>query len=198
MIRIGVASLQFGAKAYFGLSRRLLETYTVRHGYDLFIGDGGSLPDGRAQHWGKLPLVLEALETCELVFYVDADVVIVDPSREVLSLLPWLGNDDMLVARDAQWNINTGVMLVRSSARSLLNSWAALPLAYPELRHTWPLDELAFNRHVVDVPGLGDRVAVPKLERGGIVDFIGGSFVRHFCNGDEHSKLSRMARAVRE
>lgn len=199
---IGVVSLQFvspgGApKAYFGLSRRLLEAYAERHDYALTIGSGGPLPDGRAQHWGKLPLMLEALERCELVLYVDADCVIVDPAREVVSLLPLLGTSDLLVARDSSWNVNTGVMLARPSARSLLEQWAALPAVYPDLAHTWPLDELAFNRHVMAEPDLVDRVAVPPLERGTVGDFIGGSFVQHFCNGNEHDKLSRMARAVR-
>lgn len=189
---IGVASLQFGSKVYFDFSRSLLERYAARHGYALAIGSGGELPDGRAQHWGKLPLILAELERCELVLYVDADAVIVDESREVLSLLPYLGEADMLAARDSSWNVNTGVMLVRASAQSLLSAWASLPLAFPELGHTWPLDELAFNRHVL--PGVGDRVAVPMLERGSECDFIAGCFIRHFCNGDEHQKLSRMRR----
>jgi hypothetical protein len=190
-------SLQFGAKVYFDLSRRLLTAYADRHGYELVIGSGGALPDARAQHWGKLPLILEALERADLVFYVDADVVVVDPSREVASLLPLLGDRDLLAAHDSAWNVNTGVMLVRSSARDLVQYWAELPGAFPELGRTWPLDELAFNRYVLAAPDLANRVAVPVLERGTVGDFIAGSFVQHFCNGDERSKLSRMARAVR-
>ncbi len=191
---IGVASLQFGSKVYFDFSRGELERYAARHGYALAIGSGGVLPDGRAQHWGKLPLILALLEQCDLVLYVDADVVIVDPSRELPSLLPFLGEGDLLAARDSSWNVNTGVLLVRASARSLLEFWAALPSTFPELGYTWPLDELAFNRYVLP----DERVAVPKLERGTVCDFVGGCFVQHFCNGDEHQKLFRMTRARRE
>jgi hypothetical protein len=140
--------------------------------------------------------MLEALETCEVVLYLDADAVIVDPSRKVEKLLPLLGSCDLLAARDSSWNVNTGVMLARQAARELLRSWDALPLAYPELGHTWPLDELAFNRHIVNTPGLGDRVAVTPLVRGSVGDFMGGSYIQHFCNGDEQQKLSRMLNAV--
>lgn len=193
---IGVVSLQFGSKVYFDLSQHLLSAYADNHKYELLIGSGGMLSDGRARHWGKLPLILQALRTCELVLYLDADAVIVDPSRKVESLLPYLESGDMLAARDSAWNVNTGAMLIRSSARSLLDSWAALPTEFPELGHTWPLDELAFNRHILPSPDLRRRIVVPKLERGTVCDFIGGTFIQHFCNGNERQKLARMTRAT--
>lgn len=191
---MAVVSLQFGEKSYFELSARLLAQYCSKHGYELAIGDGG-LNEGRDRRWGKLALVAEALRSFDLVLYLDADCV-VNQETPLAELLPLLGACDMLLGRDSHWNANTGAMLFRPESRDIVTAWDAVSTQHPETAHTWPVDELAFNRHVL--PAFGERIACPRRVVGTLTDFVQGPFVRHFMNGDESSKMASMARAAGE
>lgn len=60
-----------------------LGAYCDRHGYDLVAMDLVERAAGRPASWGKVPALLEALETVDLAVWVDADVV-VDPSAPAI------------------------------------------------------------------------------------------------------------------
>jgi hypothetical protein len=59
------------------ISSQTFAAYAARHGYDLVLRK--DVPDdGRPIPWAKVPLVLELLETYDLVVWIDADAIIVD------------------------------------------------------------------------------------------------------------------------
>ena len=70
-------------RALWDVTRPTFERYAVRHGYHLDCRS--ELPEvgGRPPAWAKLPLILEHLERHDLVVWVDADVVVVDPERDI-------------------------------------------------------------------------------------------------------------------
>lgn len=68
------------------IARETLETYAQRHGYDLHLVDRSPAPE-RPASWSKIPLVRELLTDYDVVFWVDADAIIVDPSVDVASVI---------------------------------------------------------------------------------------------------------------
>jgi hypothetical protein len=181
--------MQWGSKAYFALGLASIKNYAAMHDYEIHVTDCRSVSD-RAKHWGKVTAVIEALETCDQVLYLDADCMVVNPELQFESLLT--GHHDVILSRDSRWNINTGAMIITSHARDILEDWWNVPNVDADTAFTWPVDELAFNRHVY--PKYRDRINAP-LDRGSVYDFIRGSFIHHFPNGDEQTKLQSMLRA---
>jgi hypothetical protein len=192
---ITIVTLRFGSKPYFEISARQLERYAARHGYALSVVDGSEVSDDRDLRWAKVPAVVQALSSgADLALYLDADCLVADESRTIESLLPLLGTRDLLVGRDSYWNANTGVMLATSRAVDILSAWQNVPLSDPETAHTWPVDELGFNRHVW--PRFGSRIACHVRRPGTETDLIDGPFVKHFANGSPEQKAQRMSQHV--
>ncbi|HEX5864891.1 MAG TPA: hypothetical protein VF014_11675 [Casimicrobiaceae bacterium] len=192
---IALVTLRFGARAYFELSQAQYERYAAHHGYALHVGNGAGLPDERDRRWGKVPALLAALEAgADLVLYLDADCVLVDESLPLTELVPLLDGRDLLVGRDSWWNANTGAMLVTPKARDILEAWHAVPLHDAETAHTWPVDELGFNRHIL--PRFADRISCPRRVVGTPTDLVTGPFVRHCMNGSEAQKRATMLAAL--
>ncbi|MDQ4041721.1 MAG: hypothetical protein M3141_08220 [Actinomycetota bacterium] len=98
------------------LARPGFVRYADRHGYDLDVRNR-LLTDERPPPWSKILLVRELLETYDIVFWIDADAVIVDPRLDIATELgsrSFMGlvehrYDDVAVP-------NTGVLVLRRDA----------------------------------------------------------------------------------
>jgi hypothetical protein len=100
------------------LSSRTFRTYAGLHGYDVELCDDSLAPD-RPPSWSKVVLVRSLLESYDLVFCIDADAVIVDPTHDVADDL----RDDALIGLvaheyDGQRIPNCGVWALRGDRRT--------------------------------------------------------------------------------
>ena len=105
--------------------------YGERHGWDVVISTEEELADGRPASWGKLPLIRELLDQYDLVWWVDADALIVDASVDLRDELVD-GKDLYLVEHlfpaPHDFAASAGVMLWRSSdwSKQLVDAlWAS-------------------------------------------------------------------------
>ena len=101
-----------------GISSITFEAFAARHGYDLVLATSLIAPE-RPPAWSKIRLVRDLLDRYEEVFWVDADAIFVDISKDIaeekrtdkdLYLVEhrWLAN--------AEWRCaNTGVFFIRST-----------------------------------------------------------------------------------
>ena len=76
--RRALCSIGHGSyEALLAMSAPTFARYAARHGYELVLRtDIGS--DTRPAPWAKVPLILELLESHDLVLWIDADAIIVD------------------------------------------------------------------------------------------------------------------------
>jgi hypothetical protein len=124
------------------ISEPTFRAYADRHGYRLLASTEGDAR-GRPPAWAKVPMLQEALKTFDLVLWIDADAVIVDPRADIASEL----SDDAQLALvehrfQNQRVPNTGVMVLRAGGfcRSLLETvWDATEF----VEHPW-WDNAAF------------------------------------------------------
>ncbi len=94
------------------------ESYATLHGYELRLPEVDPAPERRHKQWSKVAFINELLPTCDLLFWIDCDAAIVDPSVDIATALPrskFLGivehhYDGLSVP-------NTGVMVVRGGKR---------------------------------------------------------------------------------
>jgi hypothetical protein len=103
-------------EALLEISRPTFEAYARRHGYELITSKTSD--PARPPAWAKVPLLREALESYELVLWIDADAVIVDGRDDIAEELAadrFLG----LVRHGEQQVPNTGVMLWRAGDRAV-------------------------------------------------------------------------------
>ena len=106
-------------RAFLDVTRPVLEDYASRHGYELVVPEEDPAPERTNKQWGKIACIRGLLPSCELLFWIDADAVIVDPTADIADALPrrrFLG----LVEHHflGQSVPNTGVMVVRSGRRA--------------------------------------------------------------------------------
>ena len=89
--------------------------YCRRHGYD-WIGLWDN-PSERNPSWGKIPLMLSALEKFDAVLWTDCDSIFTNPSITVESILALSIGADLFVAKELNpsgyYTVNCGVMLAR-------------------------------------------------------------------------------------
>ncbi len=103
----------FGALS--DISLRSLRHYCQRHGFRLTFQPLES--SGRPLSWSKIPLIQEAFRHgAEFVWWMDADTVVVDPSRSIRDVVE-PGKDLYLVKHhDGQRATpNAGIMLLRNT-----------------------------------------------------------------------------------
>lgn len=97
------------------ISVRSLRHYCQRHGFSLTFQP---LAEGdRSASWGKIPLIQGAFQKgAEFVWWVDADALVVDPSRSIREVIE-PGKDCYFVQHDdgRRSNPNAGIMLLRNS-----------------------------------------------------------------------------------
>lgn len=110
------------------------EEFAERHGYDLTVAH--PRVEGRAASWFKIPLLHNLLAIHDEVLWLDADVVVVDPSEDIAAALPggfWQALAEHHSAVDGN-HPNCGVWLVRRPMRSLLaRIWGMTSF----LHHPW-------------------------------------------------------------
>ncbi|MDQ3484861.1 MAG: hypothetical protein M3445_05555, partial [Actinomycetota bacterium] len=104
--------------ALLSIATPTLIDYGERHGWDVVVSTEEHLADGRPPPWGRLPLIRELFDRYDLVWWIDADALIVDGSVDIRTeLTP--GKDLYLVEHVFPWPhgfaASSGVMLWRSS-----------------------------------------------------------------------------------
>jgi hypothetical protein len=89
--------------------------YAAKHGYTFLSGGEDVWDRSRPAAWSKLLFILKHLDDYDYIFWSDADAIITNPAlsleSHVLPLLP--AEKDMLWARDACGNLNSGHLLIR-------------------------------------------------------------------------------------
>ena len=121
------------------LSAATFEAYARRFGWDLVLSTEPCAPE-RPGSWAKIPLLQQLLERYELVWWIDADAVIVDLESDIAAAMH-ADADVYLVGhaqeRDEQAVVpNAGVLLLRRSrftADFLDTVWAS----EQHIDHNW-------------------------------------------------------------
>jgi hypothetical protein len=108
------------------------QNYANKHGYRLF-DESAVLDQSRPASWSKIRAVqrLLAEESCDWVFWLDADTVVMNSEKRVESFLPASKGDatseqiDLLLSADDGGGYNAGVWLIKNSPWSLrfLQEW---------------------------------------------------------------------------
>jgi galactosyl transferase GMA12/MNN10 family len=121
----------------FALSGPPLREFADRHGWSLIV-NRADRACGRPTSWGRVPLLLEAMRSYDVVAWIDADALIVDGSRDLAAELRrgknlyWVEHSHP----SGETTANAGVMMLRSSRwsrRLLERAWASEDL----IDHVW-------------------------------------------------------------
>jgi len=100
--------------------------YCNRYGYRLF-DESATLDTSRPPSWSKIKAVKRLLleESCEWVFWMDADTVIMNSNKRIEDFLPADNTKDLILTVQKGGSYNAGAWLIRNSAWSLqfLNTW---------------------------------------------------------------------------
>ena len=140
--------------ALLEISRPTFADYARRHGYELITST--EVDSRRPASWSKVPMLRQAIESYELVLWIDADAVIVDGGRDVADDLE-PGNQLGLVRhrRGAELVPNAGVLVMRGGdfARRLLDiMWDTTRL----IHHPWWENAALLAALGYDLPGALD------------------------------------------
>jgi hypothetical protein len=159
-MKIGVVTLHYGEiQPYFIDSEAINRLYCEKHGYDFEKGSPYTGGD-RDPMWGKLTSVMKSLESHDWVLFMDADAWFYDHSKTIEDLLAGqVKNHSFLCTNDRRdkdftWSdvfVNAGVYMVKNSreGRELMQAWWDIPNRWPYWAYGWPLDQGAFNRHII-------------------------------------------------
>ena len=147
-------------EALLEISRPTFETYARRHGYELITSTRSD--PRRPPAWSKVPMLREALESFELVLWIDADAVIVDGSEDIAASFE--AERSLALVRHGEQQVpNTGVMLLRADdrARELLErTWEAKRFVnHPWWENAALLDALGYDLPDALDSGLRARLA---------------------------------------
>jgi len=126
-----ICSLATGTHVHLlSIAAPTLVAFGERHGWDVVLSTEEDLCQGRPAPWAKIPLIRQLLEEYDLVWWIDADAIIVDASKDVRDEMAE-DKDLFLVEHLFEWPhqhaANTGVMVWRSTdwSRDLLDAtWA--------------------------------------------------------------------------
>lgn len=160
--RKAICSIGSGPHAeLLALSRPTFAAYAERHGYELITTDVA--PADRPPAWAKVPLVRELLGSFDVVVWLDADALVVDPDADIAAELQ-PGNHFGLVQHRLNGALrpNTGVMVLRAGPRAsalLEHVWRARRY----IRHPWwenaaVVDALGYDLPASLRPGVAGRV----------------------------------------
>lgn len=105
-------------REYGAIAERNLRRYCERHGYALHLyrevpPEAGL---GASGNWIKPWVLLRHLPEHEWLFWIDADVLVVDQGKPLESLLT---NRERVIATDMSWNFNSGIMGFRNTRHNL-------------------------------------------------------------------------------
>jgi len=102
------------------------QAYVKKHGYYLF-DESDSLDPSRPPSWSKIRAAQRLLkeESCDWVFWLDADTVIMNSAKTVEAFLPADTQKDLILTRQKGGSYNAGAWLIRKSDWSLhfLDTW---------------------------------------------------------------------------
>ncbi|WP_250512639.1 hypothetical protein [Caballeronia sp. INDeC2] len=105
-------------REYGEIAERNLRRYCARHGYALHLyrdvpAEAGSSVTG---NWFKPWVLRRHLPQHQWLFWIDADVLIIDQKKQ---LEPLLQNRDRVITTDISWHLNSGVMGFRNTQENL-------------------------------------------------------------------------------
>ncbi|SAK93102.1 galactosyl transferase GMA12/MNN10 domain protein [Caballeronia catudaia] len=105
-------------REYGAIAERNLRRYCERHGYALYLyrdvpPEAGP---GASGNWLKPWVLRRHLSEHEWVFWIDADVLVVDQGKPLEALLQ---NRDRVIATDVSWSFNSGIMGFRNTQQNL-------------------------------------------------------------------------------
>jgi hypothetical protein len=103
-----------------------LEEYAGLHGYDLYTEPPADQP--RPASWLKIPLLLELLDRYEEALWLDADVVVADPSRDLADDVPGEAWQALVRHHTPDGEVpNCGVWYLRRPMRPVLEQLWQMP-----------------------------------------------------------------------
>lgn len=105
-------------RAYGEIAERNLRRYCARHGYALHLYRDvpSHAGHGASGNWLKPWALRRHLPSHEWVFWIDADVLVIDQSMPLDTLL---ANRDRVIAIDMSWQFNSGIMGFRRTQANL-------------------------------------------------------------------------------
>jgi hypothetical protein len=114
-----LCSIGFGRQEkLLRFARPTFEDYAARHGYDLDLRTE-PLQHERPGQWNKILLLRELVDRYDLVLWIDADAVIVDPSKDIADELEDWRFLYLVEHSYGRFQVpNTGVVLLRSGERA--------------------------------------------------------------------------------
>jgi hypothetical protein len=133
-------------EALLAVSEPTFRDYAARHGYEVITSTAAD--PARPPAWAKVPLLRATLDDFDVVLWIDADAVIVDPREDIAAELAPQAQLGLVRHGDVP---NTGVMVWRSGefARSLLEAtWANTRF----LHHPWWENAALLDALGYDVP----------------------------------------------
>lgn len=89
--------------------------YADLHGYDLFTSDAQILDDEYPPAWSKFDAILDALETHDLVVWMDVDAIVMNTTVKLTDVADRAPESSLIFSHD-QNGLNSGVFIVRSDA----------------------------------------------------------------------------------
>jgi hypothetical protein len=144
-------------EALLEISEPTFRAYADRHGYELIVSREADA--SRPPAWAKVPMLREAIDTFDLVVWIDADAVIVDGRDDIAGELE---RELGLVAHAPAGVANTGVMVLRSGSftRALLDEmWAdTRRIHHPWWENAALLEALGYRLPGALEPGLRGRL----------------------------------------
>ncbi|GGD54424.1 hypothetical protein [Caballeronia grimmiae] len=105
-------------REYGEIAERNLKRYCARHGYGLHIYRDvpAQTNSAAAGNWFKPWVLLRHLPQHQWLFWIDADVLVIDQKIPLESLLQ---NRDRVLATDISWLLNSGIMGFRNTHENL-------------------------------------------------------------------------------
>lgn len=102
--------------------------YCDKHGYALYDESTLSFDTSRAPAWSKIKAAQRLLteESCDWVFWLDADTVIMNSSKRIEDFLPKADSSiDFVVTRQKVISFNSGAWLIRNTdwSKEFLQRW---------------------------------------------------------------------------
>jgi len=206
-VRKVLCSLGIGTHAdLLELAKSTYETYAHLHGYDLALSEQPLTVD-RPAAWSKVLLIRQLLDRYELVMWIDADAMVVNPEVDIVNAIDdahflWMVEHHVSVQDEPLFN--SGVMVVRSSedAASFFDEvWKSVEfIDHPWWEQAAIMSLLGFD---LSVPGLAklvhptpwfDKVGKLSIEWNSMIDDPHPSpRIVHFPGMSFEDRLERMA-----
>jgi len=130
-MKFAVCSLVLGDeyKKRMSLCTKTQEAHANRHGYTR-ITDESCWDVSRPCPWSKIRLLQKYLTEYDYLFWIDADVMIMNPDRKIEDFIDLLPADKFLFIGQDLNNLNSGVFVIRNC-----------PLAREFLEDAWALEQ---------------------------------------------------------